>query len=103
MTKAEECDGRRYLYRPAQDPDQARDSALSHLVRTFFGDSPARAANALLGMRGERLNDKSRGYQGSREVRSEGQAKLEFWQQELQETRLDLVRARDRLERFRAD
>lgn len=49
-------DGRRYLYRPAQDPDAARDSALRHLVRTFFGDSPARAANALLGMRDEPLS-----------------------------------------------
>ena len=42
--------GRRYLFRPSGDPDAARSSALRHLVRTFFGDSPVRAANALLGM-----------------------------------------------------
>ncbi len=49
-------DGRRYLYRPAEDADAARSSALRHLVRTFFGDSPARAANALLGLRDEPLS-----------------------------------------------
>ena len=47
--------GKRYLYAPTQDPASARMSALRHLVSTFFDNSPAQAANALLGMRGDRL------------------------------------------------
>ncbi len=47
--------GKRYLYAPTQDTASARKSALRHLVTTFFDNSPAQAANALLGMRGDRL------------------------------------------------
>jgi predicted transcriptional regulator len=41
-------DGARYVYAPAFDFDAARDDALSHVVRTFFQGSAARAALALL-------------------------------------------------------
>ncbi len=37
-----------YVYAPAVDLDDAREDALSHLVRTFFQGSAARAALALL-------------------------------------------------------
>ena len=40
----------RYLYSPTVARARARDSALKHLVKTFFHNSPALAANALLGM-----------------------------------------------------
>ena len=49
--------GKRYLYAPTEDPASARRSALKHLVHTFFEDSPLKAANALLGMRDEDLDD----------------------------------------------
>ena len=38
----------RYVYAPAIDFETARNHALSHLVRTFFEGSAARAALALL-------------------------------------------------------
>jgi predicted transcriptional regulator len=41
-------DGLRYVYLPVVDAADARRSAMSHLVRTFFGGSPASAASALL-------------------------------------------------------
>lgn len=40
--------GRRYLYRPRVSHETARDSAISHLVRTFFGGSVESAVSALL-------------------------------------------------------
>lgn len=42
-----EADGLRYVYLPVVDPAEARRSALAHVVRTFFGGSPAEAASAL--------------------------------------------------------
>lgn len=42
-----EADGLRYVYLPVVDPADARRSALAHVVRTFFGGSPAEAASAL--------------------------------------------------------
>lgn len=42
-----EADGLRYVYLPVIDPADARRSALAHVVRTFFGGSPAEAASAL--------------------------------------------------------
>ena len=42
-----ESDGLRYVYLPVVDPSDARRSALAHVVRTFFGGSPAEAASAL--------------------------------------------------------
>lgn len=44
------ADGRRYVYRPAVAADQARGSALRHVVQTFFDGSVELAAVALLRM-----------------------------------------------------
>lgn len=41
---------RGFLYSPTVDDTVARKSALSEVVRVFFGGSPAGAATALLGM-----------------------------------------------------
>jgi BlaI family penicillinase repressor len=49
-------DRNRYLYSPTVARAQARESALKHLVKTFFDNSPALAANALLGMDGDSLD-----------------------------------------------
>lgn len=38
----------RYVYTPAISRDEARESAVSRLVRVFFDGSAARAANALV-------------------------------------------------------
>jgi predicted transcriptional regulator len=45
-----EQDGLRYIYRPTMARGIAQQSALRHLVRTFFDGSPERAAAALLAM-----------------------------------------------------
>ena len=42
-----ESDGLRYVYMPVVEPAEARRSAMAHVVRTFFGGSPAEAASAL--------------------------------------------------------
>ena len=44
-----EDDGVRYLYTPTVDRKRARQSALDHLVETFFEGSPGQAVAALLG------------------------------------------------------
>ncbi len=41
-------DGPRYVYLPAVNPNQARDEALQHVVRTFFEGSTEHAVTALL-------------------------------------------------------
>lgn len=38
----------KYVYEPTVAPDTARSSAMRHMLRTFFGDSPARAVAAML-------------------------------------------------------
>jgi predicted transcriptional regulator len=50
-------DGQRYLYSVATTRARTRESALRRVVRTFFDDSPARAATALLGMSTSTLTD----------------------------------------------
>ena len=40
--------GTRYVYRPAHSAESAKQSALQHLLRTFFGGSAGAAAAALL-------------------------------------------------------
>jgi len=45
----------RYIYVPTMRPEQARRSAVSHLVDTFFGGSVAQAASALLDPKAARL------------------------------------------------
>jgi BlaI family penicillinase repressor len=54
---ARESDGPRHVYFPAATPEDASRSALSQLVRTFFGNSPGSAAAALLDMPGEPISD----------------------------------------------
>lgn len=49
-------DGPRYLYFPAIDTEDAKNDALSGLLRTFFNNSPAAAVNALLGMERENMS-----------------------------------------------
>lgn len=46
-------DGQRYLYSAVTPQEQVRESALQKLVGTFFNNSKASAATALLGMSGE--------------------------------------------------
>ena len=41
---------RGFVYTPTMPDSQARGTALSQVVRTFFGGSPVSAASALLGM-----------------------------------------------------
>lgn len=52
-----EQDGPRYVYLPTTPRDVARDSALRHLVRTFFGGSVTSAAAALLELPKEGLSE----------------------------------------------
>src|SRR5690348_452799 len=50
-------DGPRYVYRPLLRHDDARRSALSHVVGTFFKNSRSSAIAALLDMDREPLSD----------------------------------------------
>ncbi|CAN5705224.1 MAG: BlaI/MecI/CopY family transcriptional regulator [Gemmatimonadota bacterium] len=52
-----EQDGPRYVYLPTVPRDSASESALKHLVRTFFGGSTEAAVAALLDISGEDLSD----------------------------------------------
>ncbi len=52
-----EYDGPRYTYFPAVKPEEASQSALKGLVRTFFNNSRGSAMAALLDMKGEPLSD----------------------------------------------
>ncbi len=52
-----EQDGPRYVYVPQVPRDTAQDSALRHLLRTFFDDSTEAAVAALLDIRGDQLSD----------------------------------------------
>lgn len=47
----------RYIYFPVIKQDQARESALQKMVKTFFGGSATAAVNALLGMQDKKLTD----------------------------------------------
>lgn len=49
-------DGPRYVYRPTVPRSRARQSALDHLLSTFFEGSPAGAMLALLEERGDELS-----------------------------------------------
>jgi predicted transcriptional regulator len=49
-------DGKRYIYRPALGRNQARRSAVDHLLNTFFGGSTAGAVAALLESPGTELS-----------------------------------------------
>jgi len=43
-----EVDGPRYIFVPTVPRDRARSSALTHVVRTFFGGSAEQVVNALV-------------------------------------------------------
>src|SRR5688572_3141169 len=49
--------GRQYIYAPATAKREAGASHLAHVVRTFFGGSPADAMDALLGSQRMPLDD----------------------------------------------
>ena len=49
-------DGRAYIYQPTIRKDAARQSALSHLLKTFFDGSTENAVAALLDLKGPRLS-----------------------------------------------
>jgi predicted transcriptional regulator len=50
------ADGLRYVYLPVVAPADASRSAMAHVVRTFFGGSPAEAASALLDLPDAKLS-----------------------------------------------
>ena len=49
-------DGTRYVYRPTLPAEAVRESALRHLVRTFFRGSPSKAVLTLLDSPSTRLS-----------------------------------------------
>lgn len=51
-------DGAKYLYSAVTAKDDASQSAIGRLVRTFFGGSAMKAASALIGNAEDRLDDK---------------------------------------------
>ncbi|HEX2091710.1 MAG TPA: BlaI/MecI/CopY family transcriptional regulator [Longimicrobiaceae bacterium] len=53
-----EQDGPRYVYLPTVPRDSAKESALKHLLRTFFDGSTEAAVAALLDLQGEDLSDR---------------------------------------------
>jgi BlaI family transcriptional regulator, penicillinase repressor len=50
-------DGPRFVYSPAAKTDEAGRSALRHLVRTFFNNSPGSAIAALVDLSDQPLSD----------------------------------------------
>lgn len=48
--------GRAYVYKPTVARDQARKSALRHMLKTFFSGSPEQAMAALLDLSGPRMS-----------------------------------------------
>jgi predicted transcriptional regulator len=51
-----EDDGQRYVYSPGVPREEARKSALRHVVETFFGGSAEQAVTALLGGEAAKLS-----------------------------------------------
>jgi BlaI family penicillinase repressor len=52
-----EDDGTRYVYRPTLNRDKARQSALDHLMTTFFDGSVANVVATLIERAGDDLSD----------------------------------------------
>lgn len=50
-------DGRRYIYTPEIPRDEAKRSALGHLVRTYFSGAPSEVLLTLLNMSAEDLSN----------------------------------------------
>ncbi len=48
----------KYIYFPAHDHDDARRSAISRLVKTFFDGSVAQAMNAMIDVSGDGVSDR---------------------------------------------
>jgi BlaI family penicillinase repressor len=68
-------DGMRYVYAPVIAPVKARQSALRHLVSTFFEGSTLAAAAALLEMSDDRLSAEERKQLSALIARREGEGK----------------------------
>jgi predicted transcriptional regulator len=51
-----EEEGRAYVYMPLVRRDAARQSALTHLLKTFFDNSAEQAVAALLAIKGEKMS-----------------------------------------------
>ena len=49
--------GLKYVYFPLVKREEASNSALSNLVKTFFSDSPLMAVNSLLDLSSEEISD----------------------------------------------
>ena len=64
--------GTKYVYRPTQSKDTASKTALSHLVKTFFGGSPSDAVAALFDSEKISQNDLDRIEDLISEARREG-------------------------------
>lgn len=54
-----EQDGPRYVFLPTVPHEEASETALRRLVRTFFADSPEGAMAALLELEGDRLDEEA--------------------------------------------
>ena len=52
-----EEEGRAYVYMPLARRDAVRQSALSHLLKTFFDNSAEQAVAALLAIKGEKMSE----------------------------------------------
>lgn len=52
-----EHDGKRYVYLPAVSAEEAQESALRHVMRTFFEGSRARTVSAILELPDTNLSD----------------------------------------------
>jgi predicted transcriptional regulator len=50
-------DGPRYIYKPTMTKEKATQSALNHLVDTFFGGSSEKVMAALLDEGGDKMSD----------------------------------------------
>ncbi len=68
-------DGMRYVYTPVVAPSKARQSALRHLVATFFEGSALAAASALLEMSDGKLSAAERKQLSALIVRREGEGR----------------------------
>jgi predicted transcriptional regulator len=51
-----DAQGARYVYRPTLPREEARDTALARMVRTFFDDSPGKTVAALLDLKAADLS-----------------------------------------------
>lgn len=56
-----EQDGLRYVYRAVVDREQARQSVISHMVKTFFDGSAEQAMATLIDRSGSELTDEELG------------------------------------------